>query len=177
MSVPAVIDSLDFARSGQHLSGRLPVKRFNRLEDVLSDADGEVDFDLQGRRDERNRPLLVLQVAGTLHLQCQRCLGSMDFPLAVENRLLLVPRGAPDEEDMDDPEAPDRIEASDELDVAQLVEDEILLSLPLSPRHAEGTCASRLAAEQGAEQAEPKAAKKPSPFAKLAALKNTDTKS
>jgi uncharacterized protein len=56
------------------------------------------------------------------------------------------------------------IEASPELDVAGLIEDEVLLSLPLSPRHAEGACESRLA--RGAD-----ADGRPRPFAGLAALK------
>lgn len=69
-----------------------------------------------------------------------------------------------DAEEEVDPLAPESIDASSQLDVRGLVEDEIILSLPFSPRHAEGAC--RAPAEQAAERET-----KESPFAKLASLK------
>src|SRR5207253_1741595 len=77
------------------------------------------------------------------HLQCQRCLGLLEYRIAVTNTLLLVPRGSNADAELDDPESPDAIEADRELDVAALIEDEVLLSLPLAPRHPEGTCTGR----------------------------------
>ena len=165
MSAAAVIDSLEFARAQQHLRGSLEVATLTRLADVLFDTAGSVDYELRGARDARNRPQLGLTVSGELHLQCQRCLGLLEYGLDVANTLLLVPPGAEaDDEDIDDPEAPDMIEASPELDVASLIEDEVLLSLPLAPRHPDGTCQSRL--RGGQEGTGPS-----NPFAQLAALK------
>jgi uncharacterized protein len=43
-----------------------------------------------------------------------------------------------------DPDAPDSVEASTAMDVAGLIEDEILLGLPFSPRHEAGACDYRL---------------------------------
>jgi uncharacterized protein len=163
MSAAAVIDALEFARGEQELRGSLPVATLKRLEDVLSDSEGTLDFVLHGSRDDRNRPQLHVEVTGRLHLQCQRCLGLLEYDAAVDNTLLVLPRGV-EPEDIDDPEGPDAIEASPELDVAGLIEDEVLLSLPLAPRHAEGSCQSRLRSRL--EGAEP-----PKPFAELAALR------
>ena len=163
MSAAAVIDALEFARGEQELRGSLPVAALKRLEDVLSDSEGTLEFVLHGSRDDRNRPQLHVEVTGRLHLQCQRCLGLLEYDVAVDNTLLVLPRGV-EPEDIDDPEAPDAIEASPELDVPGLIEDEVLLSLPLAPRHAEGSCQSRLRSRL--EGAEP-----PKPFAELAALR------
>jgi uncharacterized protein len=163
MSAAAVIDSLEFARGEQVLRGSLPAATLKRLEDVLYDSQGSLDYELRGARDERNRPLLVLAVKGPLHLQCQRCLGRLDYDVGIGTKLLVVPRGVP-HDDEDDPEGPDAIEASEGLDVGMLVEDEVLLSLPLAPRHPEGTCESRLPRERAT--GEPRGA-----FAGLAALK------
>lgn len=162
MSAQAVIDSLEFARTGQTLRGSLPVPGLTRLQDSLADALGEVEFVVTGALDARRRPVLVLEISGLLHLQCQRCLGSMDFPLRLANTLLLVSTGqtAAGELDAEDVEW---IEASVELDVATLVEDEIILSLPYSPRHEEGRCRHGMdVAASGAMG---------SAFAQLAALK------
>jgi uncharacterized protein len=169
MSEPAVIDSLEFARSEQALAGELPAARLERLHDVLTDTEGTLGYTLRGGKDERQRPLLELKVDGELHLQCQRCLETLSYPVRLQSTLLLVPRGEQLDELMDDPSAPDAIEASAELDVAELVEDEVLLSLPLSPRHAEGTCESRTRRDENGAEA-------PSAFSQLAALRRAGDK-
>jgi uncharacterized protein len=83
----------------------------------------------------------------------------------IASTLLVVPPGAELGDEVDDPEGPDVIEADPELSIAGLIEDEVLLSLPLAPRHPEGACASRLPAAQPAEGM-------PKAFAQLAALKS-----
>lgn len=169
MSAPAVIDSLEFARSEQQLVGELPVASLKRLDDVLYDTAGCLNYEIRGTRDKRNRAQLVLNITGSLQLQCQRCLGPMDYTVKVANALMLVARGAQPDEDLEEPESPDAIEASTELEIAGLIEDEVLLSLPLAPRHAEGACASRLGARTPrAESA--------SAFAQLAVLKRARNK-
>ena len=167
MSAPAVIDSLEFARAGEQLTGSLDVAGMKRLEDLLYDAAGRLDYEVRGGQDERNRPRLELGVTGRLHLQCQRCLGLLDYPVDVTNTLVLLPRGTPADDELDDPEGPDAIEAEPELHVAALVEDEVLLSLPLSPRHPDAGCDGRT---QTQETNDEDAGRAPA-FAKLAALK------
>ena len=164
MSAAAVIDTLEFARGGQKLRGSLPVVALKRLEDILFDTQGELEYALRGARDARHRPQIEVEVEGLLHLQCQRCLGLLEYAADVKNTLLVVPAGAGADDELDDPEGPDVIECQPALDVAALVEDEVLLSLPLAPRHADGACRSRLETNDGAAQER-------SPFAQLAALK------
>ncbi|MGZ8154214.1 MAG: YceD family protein [Burkholderiales bacterium] len=164
MSAPAVIDSLEFARSEQQTAGELPIAVLKRLHDVLIDTEGSLRYALRGSRDDGNRLQLHVTVGGGLRLQCQRCLEPLDYALEIASTLLLVPRGEQPEEDLDDPEAPDAIEASTELDVTELIEDEVLLSLSLSPRHAEGACTSRTRGQEAGLAA-------PSAFSQLAALK------
>jgi len=168
MSAAGVIDSLEFARSEQEVAGELPIASLERLADVLVQNEGSLHYTLRGDRDERNRPRLHLSVDGALELQCQRCLEHLHHPVELRSTLLLIVPGEQTDE-MDDPEAPDAIEANAELDVVGLIEDELLLSLPLSPRHAEGVCLSstRLQAD-GSES--------PSAFSQLAALRRASDK-
>jgi uncharacterized protein len=162
MSAQTVIDSLEFARTEQILRGSLPIPGLTRLQDSLYDAVGLVDFVVQGGHDARRRPTLSLEVSGVLHLRCQRCLGQLDFPLRLVGTLLL---GSPGDAAPDGPadEESEWIEASAQLDVASLVEEEIILGLPYSPRHPEGQCRARHDAQAGDTQQ--------SAFEKLAALK------
>jgi uncharacterized protein len=158
----AVIDSLEFARTGQSLSGQFPVAALPRLQDCIADNAGEVRFEVKGGHDARRRPVLTLNIGGVLHLRCQRCLGALDHKLEFSNTLRLtsgIEAGETEEE-------ADCIEASAELDIAGLVEDEILLSLPYAPRHREGQCPPGALATAGEKQG--------GAFAKLAALKRND---
>ena len=90
MSARASIDSLEFARAGAALSGNVPVSELPRLADSLFDTDGNLQFDLKGGRDSRERLRLHLTVAGNIDLQCQRCLGRLAYPVAVQANLLVL---------------------------------------------------------------------------------------
>lgn len=157
-----VIDSLEFAQTGQSLRGNLPISGLTRLRDSLADTLGEVEFVVQGGRDHRRRLILSLDVSGVLHLECQRCLEALDYPLRFSNRLLLVEPGGAAAGDFE-AEGAEWIEASSALDLAELIEEEILLSLPYAPRHEAGACGQGPDSTAGTV--------KDSAFAKLAALK------
>ncbi len=132
-----------------------------RLRDVLYDDVGTLNFCVRGEYDAKGRPQLRLVINGVMHLQCQRCLGSIKHAVDIANELRL----ASDTElghEIDPEEPGDVIPADVALDVGTLVEDEVLLSLPLAPRHAAGTCSARPA---GGEESEP------GPFSALARLR------
>ena len=133
-----VIDSLEFAQRNGALSGRLRLNALPRLAEVLFDTTGDLAYEVSGET-AGERTFLVLMLAGLLRLTCQRCLGAMEFALNVRNRVMLVEPGSPWPNDdqvggLDD-EACDAIEALHELDLAPLMEEEILLGLPIAPRH------------------------------------------
>lgn len=132
MSHTPVIDSLAFARAGNRCSGTIQGERLTRLDDSLVDHAGEVRYELRGMLwDEK--PALELKIEGWLMVRCLRCLGPMRWPVQIENRVRL----ARDDADLDvaDEEGVDAIPASQELDVSELVEDELLLQWPIAPRH------------------------------------------
>ncbi len=161
MSARAVIDSLEFARSGGEIRGEVPLAELGRLADSLHDRDGQLRFTLSGLTDGRQSPRLRLKVAGALNLNCQRCLGRLQHEVEQESSLLLLEAGVAGESDgVDDLDA---VAADAEMDVWSLVEDEVLLALPIAPRHAEGAC--QAAGEPGLKQ-------RASPFAVLAGLKS-----
>ncbi len=147
------------------MRGAAPVGELARLTDSLYDAGGELKYELTGDRDARQRPRLQLAVDGSLNLRCQRCLGNLAFPVAVRaNLLVLTAEAGGETAQIDDL---DGIPADAHTDVWSLVEDEILLAIPLSPRHGEDECspAAKAAGDHAA-----------SPFAVLAKLTQQRTK-
>ena len=132
-----VIDGPEFSRRGNQASGSVAVADLLRVAEYLANGDGVLDCELQGVSGEEGGGHfgLHLSVCGELQLRCQRCLEAMRFPLWLDKRLRLVTPGEewPDEEVEE--EGLDAIEASREMAVGSLIEDEVLLALPISPRH------------------------------------------
>ncbi len=128
------IDSLDFARHGERISGQVPFAELPRLQEWLDNPQGVLDYTLQGGTDHLGRPVLDLGLHGSCRLRCQRCLGGLDYAIRHEMRLVLCDQAGLDELD-DDDEDFDGILAEAHMDVVMLLEDEVLLGLPIAPRH------------------------------------------
>src|SRR5262245_50113490 len=143
------LDALGLARSGAVVEREFPLAGFGRLRDRLADPAGaarvRAEFRLAGRW-----PAMVLEVRADVVLTCQRCLGPLRRKLASESKLVFADEGSAEllegyEAAGGDPEA---------LDLAALVEDELLLALPIIPQHAAGeACALPSAAAEGGEAA------------------------
>lgn len=159
MSQQTVIDSMAFARERRAVDGVFKLSDMVRLASSLASTDGEVRYSLQGEED-RHGAWLRLKAEATPVLECQRCLSGMPYPLRISTRLRLVPEGVElSQEDLED-DGIDYIDADREFDVAALVEDELILAMPLAPMHEE-SCVAKPAGPDG----------KVSPFAALAALR------
>ncbi len=133
------IDSLDFAKNGQQISGEMPIVELLRLADVLNNSEGELSYTVQGGVDKLAISWLGVSVIGTCQLQCQRCLSTMEHEVRLVTRLLLRDQTGLDTLDDDEAEF-DSVLADKHLDVVSLLEEEILLSLPIAPKHEFGVC-------------------------------------
>lgn len=149
-----------FARDRRVLEGTLPLSSLERLHDLLAVVEGEVSFRIEGFKGDRGEPLLQVSISGELPLACQRCLEAVPFDLEVDSLLEVVPEGAELSQDELEDDTRDFLPVAKELDVAELVEDEILLALPVAPRHEK--CGLPGAADAG---------ERINPFATLAGLK------
>ncbi len=129
------IDGMQFARTEQSVEGGFAVKTLPRLLETLASGDGEIRYRIQGRYQVNDKPVLECSISGSVQLQCQRCLAAMTHQLDIHSRLVLVSSEAKLPDTQDEPDDVDTIVASAEMVVAELVEEEILLSLPMIPRH------------------------------------------
>lgn len=125
--------------------------------DRLSEAEADVDFavplaelprlaqlaglsgEVRGRAHFRRSAgiaVVELQFSGTAHLRCQRCLGAFDVGVEAKTEVGLVATEA------DGSRVPEELEPvlapQGRISVGELVEEELLLTLPIVPLHADG---------------------------------------
>jgi uncharacterized protein len=157
MSQAGVIDGLQFARGGLEVGGVLGMEKLRRLAEMQGSTDG-LEYRVRGGINDDANPCLRISVSGEVQLTCQRCLGPLTVPLATDAELVL---SESEREIQQAEDEVDRVLASRAMDVAQLVEDEVILALPMIARHED--CAPA--------QDVPTSELRPSPFNVLAGLK------
>ncbi|MDH4234317.1 MAG: YceD family protein [Gallionella sp.] len=160
------IDSLDFARNGQKISGEVPIAELPRLLDVLENPHGVLSYTVQGVVDKQGNPALDVSITGSCQLRCQRCLAGMDYDINLDSRLLLCDQASMDalgDSDVSGEVEFDSILADAHMDVLDMLEEEILLSLPIAPKHEFGACQAADGEDAREEEQHP--------FAVLAKLK------
>jgi uncharacterized protein len=159
-------DVFELARTGAALEGALPLAAALRLRAGLRHNRGALSFRFEGRFDERGRPAALLHVWGELPLVCDRCQRALELQLDHRAAFFFVRSEAelarlPVTDEPDEP-----LVGSRRFDVAALVEDEAILCVPISPRHAQ--CALPVPAAPGDGGRKP--------FAALARLRGNGSK-
>lgn len=162
--LPEPIDAWRMVATRRGLEGRLPLSAFKRLADSLVDTEGSVAWSLQFDTDALRIPYVEVRIETMLPLLCQRSLERFELPVQVVQRLGLL-RDEADEAALPDGYEPLLVPADGQLGPAALVEDELILAVPVVPV-APGTEA--MARDWPAPAEDSDAA---NPFAALAALK------
>lgn len=176
------LDVKSFAQEGGDLSGQEPVRKHERLmaETQGRGADLPVTWsatgELRNPRHVHPEVWLHLRANTVLPLTCQRCLEPVDVEVVVERSFRFVA----DEEmasAQDDEAEEDVLALGHSFDLVELVEDELLMELPLAPRH--DTCPQPVQRETADPGFESATGKRANPFALLGKLKlgNTSGKS
>ena len=168
------VDVLPVCRDGDTLQGTWPLKEMRRLASSLMGdppAGALVNWSAHGQphpvAGTEPELWMRLQARAEVHLQCQRCLQALAQIVEVDRRFLFV-RDAGRAEALDEEMEDDVLVLPQRLDLPELIEDELILALPLVPRH-EGSCPQPLPQQALDALAEESA---PHPFAALQALRD-----
>jgi uncharacterized protein len=113
-------------------AGELPITAMSRLCEALADTDGMARFELDFGRDEFGVAYLDVRVQAPLSLVCQRTLEPFVLPLAVNSRLGLI-RSEREESALPPGCEPLLVAEDGSLNLTDVIEDEVLLALPLIP--------------------------------------------
>ncbi|TPW18792.1 MAG: hypothetical protein FD130_3 [Halothiobacillaceae bacterium] len=166
-------DLFALSKRGANFAGRITVALMARLRSLLASDEGDVEVELHFATDEAGCRYVAGSARGSVELQCQRCLERMVYPLDHTFSLALI-RSQEEEQQVPAHYEPLIVE-SEAVSLLELVEDELILALPIIARHAEGSCSLAVASDNarvvtGAEEG------KRRPFAVLVGLKSDNSK-
>jgi len=152
--------------------GTLPLWQMTRLRDLLCEdgskrATGEVRFSLEFDRDGLQVPYVELRIDAALPLECQRSLQRYMEPVHVVQRLGLI-RDEAEEAGLPEDYEPLLLSDDGVLRPAELVEDELILAVPVVPLMPGTEAMERDWPAQEEEQ------RQANPFSALAGLKKSD---
>ena len=151
-------------------AGALPVAAMSRLCGMLAGNEGAAQYALDFGRDEFGTAYLQVHVEAPLTLTCQRTLEPIVMPLAVDSRLGLI-RSEREEAALPPGCEPLLVEDDGKLNPADVIEDELLLALPLVPVNPHSSLPPEVTDEGSPE---PAPERTDNPFAVLRELKHND---
>ncbi|MCC7412803.1 MAG: DUF177 domain-containing protein [Gammaproteobacteria bacterium] len=163
-TLPDYIEPAVLAESAARLRGVVALAACERLQADHGEQRGDVQVDLQFGIDAEGTRYVRGRLAATVTLTCNRCMGR--YPVAIEAAPQL---GIVADDDAGNALAPGYeplLAGPAPLRLVELVEDELLLAIPLVPRHEPEDCQAAVVTDDAAP---PERTRKP--FAALAALR------
>ena len=164
-----------FTQAKAAISGEELLQNYERLAQELQAPAPDLTLKWQATGESRTavdgsvRPAIHLQVQANVPLTCQRCMEAVHTPIDVDRHFIFVPDEATAAA-MDDDSEDDVLEMSADFNLLGLIEDEVLMALPLVPRH--DSCPAGVVQSAQTDDFKDVGEEKPNPFAALAALKN-----
>lgn len=172
-ALPDWIDPARLATQGREITGSLPLGDMPRLAAELTETSGQATARFQFLRAPGRGDQVRGEVQATLRLRCERCLQAMDVPVDHHFEALLISDEAALESQGDDV---DVVWVEPEgLSLHRLLEEELLLALPVVALHDEGTeCARFQHHEFAPSDIAQTRREEDNPFAVLKGLKTED---
>lgn len=164
--MPEVLDAWRMVTARRSFEGCLPLASMTRLRDSLVDAQGDVRFALDFDRDALRVPYVEIRIDAELPLECQRSLQRFLFPVHMVQRLGLI-RDEAEEAALPEDYEPLLLPEDGMLRTAELVEDELILAVPVVALMPGTDAMARDWAPDEEEQ------QRANPFAALAAMKKS----
>ncbi len=172
--IPAYVDTRKIFLQQGDIRGQLSLERLPRFINCLADEKGSVTIDLKFRLNDARQGLISGRLQAEVNVICQRCLEPLAIQLADDIRLAVVK----------DEDAAKQLESEldpwicqdHKLNLAELVEEQLILCMPLVSYHDGGECINRKNYVSGESKGneEAKSASAESPFSVLMSLKESD---
>jgi uncharacterized protein len=181
--VKTIINTNEFARMGDVLSGEISGEELERADDLLFDHQASIAWSLHGEQSKRTdggfESYMTLALNGVAKMICLRCLEIVQIPINVERKFRIAKDEAHAAKLDAEDELVDAIVGSVQYEVLDLVEDEVIMALPFAPKHDvcsaptfnTGFAAVDAADDNGKEGVNDEDRQRPNPFRVLAQLK------
>jgi uncharacterized protein len=135
--LPEFIEPYRLAETRRILTGEIPIARMKRLGPLLLNDDGEAHVNLVFDVDEIGQANVTGDVKASVTMQCQRCMERMVVEVNAKVSLAFVNT---EKQAQDLPSYYEPLIVEDETSLSDLVEDEIILALPVVPLHEPEQC-------------------------------------
>jgi len=167
---PSRLDVREFARAAGQLQGQSALSDWRRLSQDAAEEQGQVRWVVQGstRAVKGGSDQIWLHVTAELDvaLSCQRCLAPVRLPVQVDRAFRFVADETQAEQEDEDSEE-DVLVWEKNFDTLALLEDELIMALPMIPMHE--ACQGERALTSQEEEPIPE---RPNPFAVLSKLQS-----
>ncbi len=140
--LPVYVDTRRVFVQGDAIAGSLPVAALERFAVALASSEGDVGVELNFHQDDYGQRLIQGSLLARVQVNCQRCLEAFEIELADEIQLALV----------SDEQAAEGLDAGLEpwvsqdqkLNLASLVEEQLILCMPIVNYHPQGNCLEQM---------------------------------
>jgi uncharacterized protein len=130
-ALPEIVDPWRMVQARRSFRGRLPLSTFKRLATSLAATEGEVEYELDFDKDQFGISKVHILATANLPLTCQRTLETFAFPVRVDVQLGFIVNE--DDEAGLPPGYEPWLVDRDGMRPADVIEDELILALPLVP--------------------------------------------
>ncbi len=170
-SIPTYADTRKIFQQEENISGDLDLTRLPRFRKTLANDQGTVSLELKFMLNDAKQRLITGRLQAQVNVFCQRCLKPLAIALADDIKLALVR----------DEEAALRLDAEldpwicedHKLDLAELIEEQLILCTPIVSYHESGDCIAQKDYVAGEDATESVTTE--NPFAVLKSLKDSDS--
>lgn len=145
--IPHYIEPYKLVDRNITYEGSIPSADLPRLREALANDDADICVKVVFERGKQRQALMSITLDATVHLVCQRCLDIMTFFTSATYNYMFI---ASEREEVLLPEGYDVLElgTKDPFDLKVLIEDELLLALPIIPIHELKDCQQPVVLEE-----------------------------
>ena len=131
--LPDSVNFVECLENGTSLRGTVPLSRFPRFRGLLASERGNIDLALHFEEVQSGIATVVGSACASVALICQNCLELMTFKLAIDVNVRLVKTET--ELQALSPNVDGMVVESPKLSITELLEDDLILVLPMAPKH------------------------------------------
>lgn len=131
--LPVEINPFRYVEQRRELSGIVPLREMRRLAEFALEDSGEFLVELTFGLSESHLPMVSGTVKGSLSVECQRCLQPM--VLTLNHPIEVIFTRSETDRRPEEAGYESCVVEDDNLFLRDFVEDELLLAMPLIPRH------------------------------------------
>lgn len=140
VKLPKVIDPVKSANKRSEYSGVMSASDMPRWSEAVAGCNDVIHVEAKFEKDAQSLTLFHGTPDTSAQLICQRCNSLLEQTVHVD--FCFTPVQGPDIDELELPEAYEPVEVDEhgEVNLLQLFEDELIISLPIVPLHAEDAC-------------------------------------